>query len=100
MLQLPSIGAKYFHFQLQRYSSAPTRHLELVTPERPHIPVLGAAAAHDPPHRVPLLDAPDFPHEALQVQHHVVISLTHHHSISTGQVAPDIALQKRKILGF
>ena len=66
--------------------------MKLVTPERPHVPVLSAAAAHDPPHRVPLLDVADLPHETLQVQHHVVIGLTHHHSGSTGQVAPDITL--------
>ena len=66
--------------------------MKLVTPERSHVPVLSAAAAHDPPHRVPLLNVADLPHEALQVQHHVVIGLTHHHSGSTGQVAPDIAL--------
>ena len=68
-----------------------TCHVQFVTPERLHVPVLGAAPTHDPPDLVPLLDVPDLPHQALQVQHHVVISLSHHHCIPAGQVAPDIA---------
>ena len=68
-----------------------TCHVEFVTPEGPHVSVLGAAAAHDPPHLVPLLDVPDLLHQGLQVQHRVVIRLPNHHGGPAGQEAPDIA---------